>query len=797
MAILNFPNEHPGGGPLQVGDTYNGDNGVVYIYDGVKWVGRTTVTIGYTGSKGDPGSNANTANFIFTASQISVSNDSDITVVTNANTWTFGTDGVITLPSGNTRIGDFNGLDAMVGSPGTGVGVASQGPGGFIALEWIDNIENIGTTASTQVAAVVVNSPIASTSGTVQIATGLSSGPTADYIWEFGADGKLTAPGHIIPNADLTYDLGSTTTQWRSIYVGTGTIYIGGVALGVNENNYVTVDGNPIITVNTAGNFTVQGDTNIVLGAVVISDTAPPATTPGSQWYNSVDGRTYIAYNDQWLDASPVVVPSPGTYLGNIDIDGDTLNINGGTLTIDDTGTLLVNGSEVTGGGSSDYTPTTPSDWNGSPTVGTVTSGLDELASRLTVVESSPTDIITSGGYSVSVAATGVVTMATSRGNVEFGALPEPGGTSHFHIMKSSEDTSIDLFFGDDYNYVLQRGNSQSESEGHTNDYGVEIGTRDLSTGTSDQYVWRFETDGIITLPNSMTIDGSGTGGESVLIGGTSTQIIVSNDGAPPGFYVRTNFNVDPNVWLFGPDGSTTFPNDTILGTGEDPNVYIETSTTATTSTWTFGTDGVLTLPADTPIIKGGGTGTDVTVIASTGSNTSTWTFSADGWLKFPNDAVWMGYDTNQFSINSSSDLEINTNPGTGWIFGSNSTLTYPDGVIKDGNTEIIPGTDAATTTQGGNQVIWTASTSTIVSAKVIVRGQLDYANHAAMWTVNMVKAGDGFNYNVTDTIVSTSSYSTSDPTVGIDGSGRFYIEKIDNNDCAYTFSVTEFGTTY
>ena len=111
--------------------------------------------------------------------------------------------------------------------------------------------------------------------------------------------------------------------------------------------------------------------------------------------------------------------------------------------------------------------------------------------------------------------------------------------------------------------------------------------------------------------------------------------------------------------------------------------------------------------------------------------------------------------------------------------------------------TEIIPGTDAATTTQGGNQVIWTASTSTIVAAKVVVRGQLDYTSHAAMWTVNMVKAGDGFNYNVTDTIVSTSSYSTSDPTVGIDGSGRFYIEKIDGNDCAYTFSVTEFGTTY
>ena len=87
---------------------------------------------------------------------------------------------------------------------------------------------------------------------------------------------------------------------------------------------------------------------------------------------------------------------------------------------------------------------------------------------------------------------------------------------------------------------------------------------------------------------------------------------------------------------MFYPDGSTGFPNNTILGTSEDPNVYIETATTSTTSTWTFGTDGVLTLPADTPVIKGGGTGTDVTIIATTGTNTATWTFSASGTVTLP-----------------------------------------------------------------------------------------------------------------------------------------------------------------
>lgn len=310
--------------------------------------------------------------------------DNDVSIITSnddysgTSTWHFGRDGILTLPGGNTRIGNVFGSDAIVANTGTGVGVLGQGTGGYAALQWIDNIENIGTTL-TQVAAVVVNSPIASTSGTVQILTGTSDGPVNSNIWEFGntgtltlpngtaigsfdspngielkafaqhdyvelsynsdqylwadasgayiatnytatghiwtfaKDGVMSTPGHLIPNADLTHDLGSPTAQWRSIYVGTGTVYIGGVALGVNRDNYVTVDGNPIITVNTSGNLTVQGDTNIVLGAVLISDTAPLATTPGSQWFNTVEARAYVAYNGQWLDASPTVLPLPDT----------------------------------------------------------------------------------------------------------------------------------------------------------------------------------------------------------------------------------------------------------------------------------------------------------------------------------------------------------------------------------------------------------------------------------------------------------------------------------------------------
>lgn len=69
---------------------------------------------------------------------------------------------------------------------------------------------------------------------------------STDSISDLMTDGVLTVPGHIIPDADLTYDLGSTSSQWRSLYVGTSTIYLGGTALSVTPDGSLTVNGDTI-----------------------------------------------------------------------------------------------------------------------------------------------------------------------------------------------------------------------------------------------------------------------------------------------------------------------------------------------------------------------------------------------------------------------------------------------------------------------------------------------------------------------------------------------------------------------
>jgi hypothetical protein len=43
----------------------------------------------------------------------------------------------------------------------------------------------------------------------------------------------------------------------------------------------------------------------------IAGDIPPQGATAGRLWFNSEEGRLYIRYNDQWVDASPTVIPPP------------------------------------------------------------------------------------------------------------------------------------------------------------------------------------------------------------------------------------------------------------------------------------------------------------------------------------------------------------------------------------------------------------------------------------------------------------------------------------------------------
>lgn len=61
----------------------------------------------------------------------------------------------------------------------------------------------------------------------------------------------------------------------------------------------------------------------IIAPVINIGDTAPDSVDSGTPWFNSTDARLYIKYNNQWVDASPVILPIPEP-----DIEVQTITFN-------------------------------------------------------------------------------------------------------------------------------------------------------------------------------------------------------------------------------------------------------------------------------------------------------------------------------------------------------------------------------------------------------------------------------------------------------------------------------------
>jgi len=84
--------------------------------------------------------------------------------------------------------------------------------------------------------------------------------------------------------------------------------------------------------------------------AIEVGETAPASIVTGTLWFNTTDARLYVKYDDQWVDASPIVLPQPEP-----DIEVQTITFNdqsqqttawtGSALTINEQAPQLSNGS--------------------------------------------------------------------------------------------------------------------------------------------------------------------------------------------------------------------------------------------------------------------------------------------------------------------------------------------------------------------------------------------------------------------------------------------------------------------
>jgi len=70
--------------------------------------------------------------------------------------------------------------------------------------------------------------------------------------------------GDILPSANVTYSLGSSTQQWKDLWVSNNTIYINSIPLSMTEDNTLLVNNVPVVTFAN-GSLSVGG--NVVSGS--------------------------------------------------------------------------------------------------------------------------------------------------------------------------------------------------------------------------------------------------------------------------------------------------------------------------------------------------------------------------------------------------------------------------------------------------------------------------------------------------------------------------------------------------
>jgi hypothetical protein len=305
MPALDFPNDN-----LQIGDTYTGNNGVVYIYDGVKWIGQSSPVLvtgpegptGPQGIQGDVGPTGPQGDVGPTGPQgdqglpgIGSVQDSFVNSIgyydTNGASIT-GTQVMRFLPGNNTiRIGndeypnsnlyysrmtysnvlgagmtfaqhhdtpdavnftflrsrgtDANRLPVVAGDDVGELAFVAIGNNGLAGGALITvNVENTFTDQPaaniqffTHDGIIVKERVRISSTGTLR----------TDRIDSLSTGSQILFDTGLIPSTDVAYDLGSASNQWRSLYVSSSTIFIGGIPVSIDETGTLLINDQPAV----------------------------------------------------------------------------------------------------------------------------------------------------------------------------------------------------------------------------------------------------------------------------------------------------------------------------------------------------------------------------------------------------------------------------------------------------------------------------------------------------------------------------------------------------------------------
>ena len=184
--------------------------------------------------------------------------------------------------------------------------------------------------------------------------------------------GDLDMTGHIIPAANITYDLGSSTMMWRDIYVGPGSLFVNGkkvidddsgtiqISTSEDQNLKVRTSGTGVLQIVSSNGIAIDGELNTSSGDIQVGDhidmnsnllkeVATPVSGTDAANKNYVDTAAAGAMTGGTNAISGTTLTTSGnaTIGGNLTVSGTTTTINTSQINLADN--ILLLNSDATG----------------------------------------------------------------------------------------------------------------------------------------------------------------------------------------------------------------------------------------------------------------------------------------------------------------------------------------------------------------------------------------------------------------------------------------------------------------
>ena len=486
----------------------------------------------------------------------------------------------------------------------------------------------------------------------------------------------------IIPSTNLAYDLGSTSSQWRSLYVGTSTIYIGGTALSV-ENGSLTLGGSPVsvnsLTNDTAyfklnSNGTAELSSGFSVQKDAYNDTLLYDTVPDSglgvmsqgvtnySWsglvWNQVPTDVYVGTSTSvWMWVEP-----SGAHIGYYDWNEQSELIDSKVWHFDTTGYMIFPDGTIQ------------------------QSGIDrDLLGPL-------------GKYPPLISQTARNLNLLDKSNTFTGSLAQMEGVEPgWYAFGFGMFNSIVQTVTTDTNYLYLTVNDGEFLPFQDYTFSVNSGTVTAIPANSQGCLYN---DGTGTL--TWSVLGGGISTTSTLINGTYT-VALSTSGSlvlptvlAGDTAIGTAFNSNP------PGHTLTLKHNNGVADGSGGELKFDYGTAeikvvkdaGTTQIWTFDTAGLLTLPGGDTII-GSLYGNDA-ILASTGTTFGIVSQGAGAsiiqWIDDVNNANTIAGIAINSMYSSTGSVQIYTGsvgptPQNAWTFSNTGTLSIPGPVVFSDST--------------------------------------------------------------------------------------------------------------